>query len=459
MITKYTFIFCAVLTVFAAQAQSISGKLSNSESETIYLYGYNNFDAYVIDSTSTTSVGEFQLKFSSKDYGMGYLQPAESKPIILVLADEDISLEADSEQLAETVRFTNGAQNIAYSRYGREYPKRQNALSAWRFLNELYTEDTTFSKNATPREAIAAEMQRLNQEDEVFINALPSESYVRWFIPIRQLLGSVSAVAQYRPEEIPATRDGLRAIDFSDTRLYKSGLLKEAIENHIWFIENSSGSLDQVFEDLNQSIDIIIDQLKDDDVKFNLITQRMFEVLEKRSLFTSAEYLAKRLLDGDDCGCLNVKFEKQLNKYGKMARGATAPDIEFTDFTYRPEGVNASRLSELDADYYLVVFAAGWCPHCNEALPKVADLYPDLKSKNIEVVLVSLDETAADFAKFAAPFPFISTTDYKKWEGQAATDYQVFSTPSYFMLDNNRTILQKLNSVEHLKSWVEYKLQ
>jgi hypothetical protein len=69
-----------------------------------------------------------------------------------------------------------------------------------------------------------------------------------------------------------------------------------------------------------------------------------------------------------------------------------------------------------------------------------------------------LKEKARDFAQFAAPLPFISTTDYKKWDGQAASDYQVFSTPSYFMLDKDRTILQKLKNVEHLKSWVEYML-
>jgi len=251
----------------------------------------------------------------------------------------------------------------------------------------------------------------------------------------------------------------LRNINYADARLYKSGLLKEAIGNHIWFIENSSGALDAVFKDLNSSIDIIIEQLKEDNEKFNLIATTMFEVLEERSLFTSAEYLAKKLLEDEDCGCLNPDFEKRMQKYGKMAEGSTAPDIALGEATYYPEGVTARKLSEVKSDYTLVVFAAGWCPHCTEELPKIANYYPTLKQKNVEVILVSLDENASDFAKFAAPFPFISTTDYKKWGGQAATDYQVYATPSYFLLDKDLKIVKRLNSVEHLKAVVDNKIK
>lgn len=436
-------------------AQKITGNLENHPNQTIYLFGYDNFSAYVIDSTYTGNSGNFSVTFSSKDYGMGYLQLGKNKPIIVVLANENIELTGDATQLSETLKITKGHENTALITYATAHPKRENALSAWRYLNQLYTEDAIFLENTNQQKAIANEIKRLKEEDAAFINSLYKDSYVRWFLPIQTVVSSVGTVAQYRTEEIPATRDALRNINYADERLYKSGLLKESIENHIWFIENSSGSLDTVFADLNKSIDIIIDQVKDNNEKFNLITKRLFEVLEKRSLFTSSEYLAKRLLEDNDCGCLNPDFEKQLHKYGKMAIGATAPDISFTEFTYFPEGVHTKKLSEVQADYYLVIFAAGWCPHCTEAMPKIKELYPSLKEKNIEVVLVSLDVNAQDFSKFAAPLPFISTTDYKKWDGQAVADYQVFSTPSYFMLDKNRTIVQKLQSVEHLEAWMK----
>jgi hypothetical protein len=68
--------------------------------------------------------------------------------------------------------------------------------------------------------------------------------------------------------------------------------------------------------------------------------------------------------------------------------------------------------------------------------------------------LVSLDDNPKDFAKFAAPLPFISTTDYQRWDGKAVEDYQVYATPSYFILDKDLKILIRPKSVEHIQSWI-----
>ncbi len=443
-------------TLLQGRSQSITGRLANHPNEKVYLYGFDDFEAYAIDSTTTNADGEFGLRFAAKDYGMGYILPAGKQLLIVALADEAARITGDAFRLAETAKIIEGAENKAFVAYAARHAQHEKALSAWRFLEQLYTQDSLFAECSGQQQGIANEIARLKAADAGFLNSLPAHSYMRWFLPIRQLVSSVAAVAQYRPEEIPATRAALRAIDYADDRLYKSGLLKEAVENHVWFIENSSGPLDSVYAHLNTSIDLIIDQLKADNEKFNLITQRLFEVLEERSLYTSSEYLAKRLLQGDDCGCVNADFEKRLHKYMKMAKGATAPDITFTDYTYFPEGVSAKRLSELAADYYLVIFAAGWCGHCQEALPQLAALYPELQAKGIEVVMVSLDETPEGFAQFAAPLPFISTTDYQKWDGQAALDYQVFATPTYYMLGKERTILQSFKSIAHLEAWLEW---
>jgi thiol-disulfide isomerase/thioredoxin len=457
---KPLFLGLALLLLhFQSIAQQITGVLPDVPNQKIYLYGYDNFDPYAIDSTISDAQGVFKLNFSTTDHGVGLVQTEVTRPSLIILAQDYIAIEWTAVEDDFQAAVTQGRENLLFQQYAREQPKREQVLSAWNYLQNMYAQDDYFALNIHAHKAIDLEIQRLHQEEDSFMKSLDADAFVTWYIPIRKLLGSVARIAQYETEKIPATREALQAINYADTRLYKSGLLHEAIENHIWFIENSSGPLDSVFADLNRSIDIIIAQLKDDNEKFNLITQRIFDVLEKRSLFTSSEYLAKRLLEGDDCGCINPNFEKQLHKYGKMATGATAPDIAFTEFTYFPAGLQATTLSELNADYYLVIFAAGWCGHCREALPEIARLYPELKAKNIEVVLVSLDENAKDFAQFAAPMPFISTTDYQKWDGQAATDYQVFGTPSYFMLDKDRKILMKFISVEHLQSWVDWHIK
>ncbi len=453
---KSIFFIIISLSVFkVAFSQQIKGTFNNHNNQKIYLYGFENFETIAIDSAMVGNDGSFTLKFSAKDFGMGYLIPKNQKPLIVVLANEDIEISGDATDLSTTSKIHNGEENKAFVTYARQSLARDNALNAWTYLDKLYASNEVFSQQKNQQKAIVKEINRLKIDDLNFINKLDDNSYLRWYLPIRKLLESVSVVAQYKPEEIPDTKAALRAIDYSDNRLYRSGILIDAIENHIWFLENSSGGLDQVFADINESVDLVIKQLKNDNEKFNLVTKYWFQVLEQRSLFASSEYLAKKLLAGDDCGCLKPDFEKQLNQYGKMANGEIAPDIIFTPYTYLPNQVSAKMLSDLYSDYFLVVFAAGWCKHCTEEIPKIAAMYPALQAKNIEVIMVSLDDNPSLFASFAAALPFISTTDYKKWNGQMVSDYHVFSTPSYFLLNNQRKIVLKPNSVEQIKAWSE----
>ena len=74
-------------------------------------------------------------------------------------------------------------------------------------------------------------------------------------MPIPKLVSSVATIAQYRTEEIPESLKAFRTLDYSDARLYKSGLLKDAIESHFWLLENSGKSLDSVFVEMKVSLD------------------------------------------------------------------------------------------------------------------------------------------------------------------------------------------------------------
>lgn len=434
--------------------QDIKGQFSSLSEKTIRLEGFNGFSSYVIDSIKADESGKFNLNFSNEDYGMGFISSKDGKPLFVVLANEEIVLEGEAPDILESVTFKQGKQNQAFVAYASEQPKREQALNAWNYLQKMYAEDSLFNKLKTPKKGIDKEIQRIYKEEVGFLSSLPSGSYVKWFLPVRKLVSNVSVVAQYRPEDIPSTLKSLREIDYADDRLYKSGLFKQVIENHVWFVENSSGGLDEVYADLNTSIDMMYENLVFDQEKCNEVTDFLFNLLEKRSLFTSAEYLALKMLNEERC-TIEDDVAKQLEAYRKMKRGSQVPDISFGQATYYPEHAKPVTLYELDSDYTVVVFAAGWCGHCVTSVPKIADLYTDLQNKDIEVVMVSLDETPKDFAKFAAPFPFISTTSYEKWESKAVKDYNVYATPSMFLLDKDKKIVLRLKSVDHLKAWMD----
>jgi thiol-disulfide isomerase/thioredoxin len=309
-----------------------------------------------------------------------------------------------------------------------------------------------------PINAIEAEKERIKKEDKTFLASLDQKTYVSWFLPVRKLVSSVSTIAQYRTEEIPAAIATFRKIDYTDPRLYKSGLLRETIEAHVWLIENSERSLDSVFVELNISIDYMIGNLSSDEKKFNEITGFLFKLLEKRSLYKSSEYLALKVLSGTSC-TVNSDLASQLESYRSMKIGNTAPNFEFREDVlsprYQPEK-SPQKLSDLKSKYTLVVFGASWCAACTQELSDIALLYKKWREYSVEVVFISLDENKDAFKRFAGGFPFISVCDYKKWESPIVKAYHVFATPTMYLLNSKREILLRPNSANHMDSWVDW---
>ena len=441
-------------------SQTIIGNLSLLTNQSINLEGFNGLESYPISNVIIDDKGNFQLIYSKADYGVGYLMSSDKKPLFVILSGEDIEIAGEALSYVESIKIIKGKQNLWFEKYAKEHPKRDQALSAWLYLEKMYTTDSLFALQLTPQKSIAQEKKRIKDEDSTFLAELPKDSYVSWFLPMRKLVSSASTIAQYRPEEIPATIEAFRVIDYTDNRLYKSGLFKDAIESHFWLLENSGRSLDSVFIEMKVSIDAMMENLIKEEKILNEVTDFLFDLLERHSLFQASEYLALKVLNEVSC-TIDNDLAKQLETYRAMKKGNTAPEILFEGDNNTPGyGANSipEKLSDLKSSYTVVVFGASWCPKCTEELPKIVNLYQKWKAQGVEVVFISLDEDKSAYKDFVKNFPFISTCDYQKWDSKIVKDYYVFGTPTMYLLDKKREILLRPNSVNQMDAWVDWYL-
>jgi thiol-disulfide isomerase/thioredoxin len=435
-------------------SQNISGVLPQLANQEIRLSAFVGLKNDVITSSFLDSLGNFQMGYSKKDYGVGYLISNDNKLFIVILNGEDIELKGNSLADTESIKVLKGNENQSFDRYAKEHPKREQALSAWKYLQDLYANDSLFFKNKKTYESIIAEENRIKTEDAKFVSSLPKDSYVRWFLPMRRLVSDAPIIVKYRPEELDATIESFRNMDYSDERLYRSGLFKESLENHFLLIENSGKPLESVFQEMNTSIDRLLSKLVGDTKKLNEVSNFLFDLLEQRSLYTSSQYLAIKLLN--DTGCtLETDLSNQLEIYRAMKTGNTASEINFEKANFLKTNQAITSLSDVKSPYTLVVFGASWCPKCTEELPEIAKRYSKWNEKGIEVVFISLDENRTSFESLANDFPFISYSDLKKWNSPIVKDFYVSGTPTLFLLDKNRKILIRPNSVAHLEAWMD----
>ena len=440
-------------------AQTLSGTFPSLANQNITLAGAKGFDTYSIGSTRADEKGQFTLSYVSDDYGIAFLSGEDKQPFVVILEKEGVRLEGQVLGEASSIRILAGQENRWFEQYTQEQGKREQALSAWGYLQNLYQKDPYFATQQVPSQAIETELLRIQKEDEAFIGSLPTASFVRWFLPIRKLVSSVGAVAQYRTAELPQTIAAFRGMDYTDPRLVKSGLFRDVFESQFWLLENSGGSLDENYQKMELSLDAILKTLEKDELRYNEVVAYVLELLERRSLTQAAEYLALRVLEQNKVS-LQPRLARQLEGYRTMKVGASVPEIQFVgDILLQGKPVTyPTRLTEVMAPYRLVIVGASWCPACTEEMTQLIPLYEKWKRLGLEAIFVSLDTDPKAFQAYSEGMPFIAFSDYKKWDTQVVQDYYVSGSPSFYLIDQAGKLLLRPQSVKQLDAWVDWKI-
>ena len=418
--------------------------------------GYRGVDVITIDTAVVNTLGNFELNYSDANLGMGYLLTKENTPYAVVLEKGKVQLTGQTPANASTIIINSGDQNKIFVQYAQAHGKREQALSAWGYLKNLYESDTLFKNEHATKFSITKEIDHLNKADNDFLKILPPNSFMYWYLPIRKLISDVQAVVSTSPQEIPATTKAFRNINYTHPQLYSSGLLSDLLESQFWLIENSGLERTMMVKEMNTSVDFILASLNKNEKLYNEWTNYLFQYFEKHSLFTSSEYIALKALNQQEMK-LSMALVNRLETYRKIKIGSIAPKIEFKGdvFVNRQLVNNINSLSDIKSKYKIVIFGGSWCSSCRSEVIQVIPHYENWKKQGIEVVIVSLDTDKKAFEEFATEFPFIFACDYKKWETQAAKDYYVSSSPTMFLLDSSNKIILRPPTVPVLDSWLE----
>jgi hypothetical protein len=127
---------------------------------------------------------------------MAYLSAQDNKPFLIVLNGAEIKLIGEFFVFLETIKILEGQENQLFAQYATEHPRREQALSAWGYLEKIYAKDSLFAVQAVAQKAIATEKQQIKTEDNLFLAGLTGNSYVSYFLPLRKLVSSVRFVGR-----------------------------------------------------------------------------------------------------------------------------------------------------------------------------------------------------------------------------------------------------------------------
>ena len=439
---KTVFFFLLFCIVATAQTQfTVQGVFPQGVDKAITLKGFNIVGDTLLDKAIVNKKGAFILKYPAAYVGAAVLEIKEASSVLLLLNKENFELKWPSIEDTRTLQFINSPENTSFLQGLNWYQKSEGKRAGLTYLVEQYKEEP---------EVLAVLQTELKKQDALlpdFLAGLPATSFAKSYIALRKLITDMPQTANLYPERLPIQESEFKALDFGGP-MQNMGIYNDLFTGYFTLLE-SYGVAEQ-YKHINPSIDALIANLKNKPALLQEVTQIVFNILEKRSLYPAAEHLALAMLDDTSCQ-LDTNHKALFEQYRKMARGNIAPDIEFAS----PIKV-FKRLSSMAYKYKLIVFGASWCPKCTEELPKLVPFYEKWKEKDqLEIVFISLDQDKNAFEQFSKGFGWISYSDFKSWDSKVVQDYCVFATPTMYLLDHNNTILAKAITPEHVSVLIE----
>ncbi|MFC2151642.1 thioredoxin-like domain-containing protein [Bacteroidota bacterium] len=460
-------ILASLIVVFTwnaafSQTYKIDVRISDLKEKEIYLGYYYGNKTYVKDTIKLDANGKGSFKGDSLlDQGV-YIVVLPSKNYfdILVGTDQEFSVETSSDDLIKNLKIKGSTENAAFKEF-QQYMINKNAESA-ALQNKLKKFDETSDSTQILKD----------QLDE-----LSSVVKDYWDTTITENEGTLLGViikAMKNPEipeiEIPEdveNKDSVRwfhsynynrkhyldNIDFSDERFIRTPIFHNKIETFFTKV------LIQDPDTLNFYIDLIATKAEPNKEMFQYVVRYFFNTYQKSNIMGMDKvlvHLADNYYLTEKVDWLDEENTEKLKEHVAKLRfnliGNIAQDLKMETLSEE-----YARLHEINAKFILVYFWEPNCGHCKKITPKVYELYHEYTRDEFEVFAVY---TQADKKEWTE---YVHDKNYEDWinvwDPYNLTNfrffYNVYSTPTIYLLDKDKKIIAKRISHESLKNILE----
>ncbi len=427
---------------------NISGQINNyPKNEKIYLSSYFGEQISPIDSCKSTENGSFQFILPKNTRsGLYRVDLGKGRFFDLIIHQEKkIDLIIDWNAPQESLEVIKSNENALFYSYMREETRIETAISLLFPLLDDYPRSDPFFKD------IALHYDFLEREKDSLIRILSKkapETFASKLIAMRKS-PTLQAWMPKREKLETLKNEFFYGLDFSDTNLlYSNAYTSKAIE-YLSFYSNPDYSFEEIQLAFMTAVDKIMAKASENPKVYNQILNYLVHGFEQYHFDEVLAHIASQWPEDGTCHKEDEgSLSERLKNYQKLANGMPAPDIDFIVL----KGGN-EKLSEIKSKNTLLVFWASWCPHCKHMMPSLKELYKNTERDELEIIALSIDTSQTQWkaAIDELDLPWKNACDQKGWDGDAALKYNIYATPSFFLLDEQKNIISKPMSVGEIR--------
>jgi len=371
----------------------------------------------------------------------------QKRYIEFVWAHESFGIYAQYNDLDESVSFEGSEENRLLGRFRAWEESYERKMSALFPLIDGYPEGDDFYTQAEDH------FRELQEERNRMIRKLAGDH--PGLYAARIIVSYLSPVIEpglSGEERMAFLRDHyfeLAPVD--DPALLHAPVYSRKIIDYLRLYRGSDYSFSDQEEAFIEAVDMIMANVSGDPELRSFVVEYLLEGFESFGMERIQTYIVDTYVD-ETCETDVVELAvERVKGYREMEEGQVTKDI-----LIRTADNEMVRLSEVDADYTLLVFWASYCEHCQEMIPELKEWYLEERPENVEVFAVSIDSVKADWEQYLLvhDLPWINAHEPMGWEGQSAEDYNIYATPTMFLLDRERMIIARPFNMRELRRTV-----
>ena len=114
-------------------------------------------------------------------------------------------------------------------------------------------------------------------------------------------------------------------------------------------------------------------------------------------------------------------------------------------------------VSKLKGSWILLNFWASWCAPCKKQFPELKRIYNDFKTKNFEIVGISIDKNKEQWLKSikSNSLDWVNLNENQSLDGKITSKLNIQKIPTNFLINPNGKIISKNISLQELEKFLK----
>jgi peroxiredoxin len=388
-------------------------------------------NAFVFSDIHLYPVGMYRIKFD------------DSLFTELIFNNEDIVIEADASSIMTSMLVKRSDENRVLFDYWRYALKVRDSIAAVEFQKGKMYKSGHYSVQAA--KAYDDKIDRLNDHLYDYIDKI-KEEYPDLFAPVVLRSYLIPSYKRYLAdkENTPYPNEKLfylyhffDNIDFSDARLLNTRIIYTAINDYMATFAKPAKTA--VYKDI---VDRVMGLAKANEAVYQYCVNLFVEAFDNtiwEDVFVYVVdnyYLKSHAYNPQQA----AYYKKKVATIKSLRLGKIIPDVTLPDTS----GKEIS-LHSVKAKAKMLLIYSSDCSHCREMMPDLQEIYDAYHPDGFEIYAIAIDDSADVWLNEirSEGYKWISVSDLKGLMSPVLDKYNVWMTPTMFMLDSKNMIVNK----------------